>query len=259
MHPTAADVTREEDDETSSSLRRPMNLAPPTDRCDRRGDLVAGPPAFSRGTIGSEVTWTGGSLACSMVTYRVGSSGTATVVYVLGGLYGLGLILGIGLFGRDRLAIARDMIAASALALAGLIGLSYLAGPEFPDLLPEFVDNGTYPSFPSGRLALIVAALRVSQNYLTVPMRNVGRRIIVALSIAALILIYGTVTGVIGGLLLGVAASSTIRYVFGTGTGIPSSQRIEAGLREAGLDVRRCGVPASPARRREPRPRRPSG
>lgn len=163
--------------------------------------------------------------------------GVATITYAFGGLYGIGLLVGIGVFGGGRLAIARDMLLAAALALAGLIGLALLAGPEFPDFLPELVDTGGTPSFPVARLAMVLATVRVSHSYLTVPMRNVSRRMIVAMTFAAVVLSFGTVTGAVGGLLLGTAASSTVQFVLGSGRGIPSRERIEEGLREAGLDV----------------------
>jgi uncharacterized membrane protein YbhN (UPF0104 family) len=163
--------------------------------------------------------------------------GIATIVYAFGGLYGLGLLVGIGVFGGGRFAIARDMVLAAALALAGLIGLALLAGPEFPDFLPEFLDADGTPSFPVARLAVVMAMIRVSHSYLTVPMRNVGRRTVAAMAVAAVVLSVGTLTGALGGLLLGMAASSTVQFVLGSGKGIPSRERIEAGLREAGFDV----------------------
>ncbi|MFN3216385.1 MAG: YbhN family protein [Acidimicrobiales bacterium] len=165
--------------------------------------------------------------------------GIATIVYAFGGIYGLGLLIGIGVFGGGRLAIARDMVFAAALALAGLIGLALLAGPEFPDFLPEVLDTEGTPSFPVARLAVVMAMIRVSHSYLTVPMRNVGRRTVAAMAVAAVVLSVGTVTGALGGLLLGLAASSTVQFVLGSGKGIPSRDRIEEGLREAGLEVER--------------------
>ena len=55
-------------------------------------------------------------------------SGTATIVFITGGLYTLGLIIGIAVFGKGRGAIVRDMLVAAALAGAAIIGLAYLGG-----------------------------------------------------------------------------------------------------------------------------------
>ena len=94
-----------------------------------------------------------------------------------------------------------------------------------------------FPSFPVVRLAIAVAAIRVAGPYLAVPMRRVGHRLVVAMSLAALVLSYGTVSAVLGGLAMGVAASSAVHLIFGSGLGIPSRARIIAALEEMHLDV----------------------
>ncbi len=163
-------------------------------------------------------------------------SGVATIVFLLGGLYSGVLIAGIALFGNGRAAVARDMILAAALSFGFAVVGSYAAGPEFPDLLPEFRDIG-FPSFPVIRLAMAVAAIRVAGPYLSVPMRKVGHRLIVVMAISALVMSYGTLSAVIGGLALGSAAAAAVHLVFGSGLGIPSRARIVAALSEAQLDV----------------------
>ena len=164
-------------------------------------------------------------------------SGIATIAFIVGGLYVVGLMIGILTMGKGRSAVARDMLLAAALAFAAAIAASYAFGPEFPDMLPELAEREGFPSFPVVRLAVAVAAIRVAGPYLAVPMRRVGLRLVVAMSIAALVLSYGTLSAVIGGLALGVAASSAIHVVFGSGTGIPSRARIIAALEEMHLDV----------------------
>ncbi len=129
------------------------------------------------------------------------------------------------------------MLLAAALGFAAAIAASYLFGPEFPDMLPELAEREGFPSFPVVRLTVAVAAIRVAGPYLAVPMRRVGHRLVVAMSIAALVLSYGTVSAVIGGLAMGVAASSAIHLIFGSGLGIPSRARIIAALEEMHLDV----------------------
>ncbi len=164
-------------------------------------------------------------------------SGTATIVFVLGGLYSLALIVGIAVFGRGRGAIARDMVVGEVLVVAGLIVAAYLAGPEFPDFLPEIAERDGFPSFPVVRLAMTVAAIRVAGPYLSVPMRKVGLRLLLAMSLSAMVLTYGTVSSVLGGLALGIAAAAAIHLLFGSGSGIPSRARILAALHEVDLDV----------------------
>lgn len=164
-------------------------------------------------------------------------SGIATMVFVLGSVYSLALIVGIAFFGHGRGTIVRDMILAEVLVVVGIIVAAYLAGPEFPDILPELVEKDGFPSFPVARLGMMVAVVRVAGPYLSMPMRKVGRRLIIATSISAVALTYGTVSSVIGGLAVGAAAAATIQLVFGSGLGIPSRARIISALREADIDV----------------------
>jgi uncharacterized membrane protein YbhN (UPF0104 family) len=164
-------------------------------------------------------------------------SGVATIVYIAGGLYAATLIISIVLYGHGRGSIARDMVLASLLAFAGVIAASYLAGPEFPDVVPELLERHGFPSFPVVRLTGTVAALRVAGPYLSVPMRKVGVRVVIGMSLAAMVLSYGTVSAVLGGLALGVAASSAIHVLFGSGQGIPSRARITAALDEIDIEV----------------------
>ncbi len=164
-------------------------------------------------------------------------SGIATIAYVVGGLYCAGLIIGIAVFGNGRGAIARDIVLAEVLAVAGLVVASYVAGPEFPDFFPELMERDGFPSFPVTRLAMVVAAIRVVGPYLSVPMRKVGHRLVFAMSISALVLSYGTVSAVLGGLVIGASAAAVIHLVFGSGSGIPSRARITSALQEVGLDV----------------------
>ena len=164
-------------------------------------------------------------------------SGVATIAFIFGGLYVVGLMVGILVLGHGRSAVARDMLLAAALGFVAAVAAAYLFGPEFPDVLPEIAERDGFPSFPVVRLAVAVAAIRVAGPYLAVPMRRVGHRLVVAMSLAALVLSYGTVSAVIGGLAMGVAASSAIHLIFGSGLGIPGRARIIAALAEMHLAV----------------------
>lgn len=164
-------------------------------------------------------------------------NGIATVVFVLGSIYSVALIVGIAIFGHGRGAIVRDMILAEVLVVGGIIVTAYLAGPEFPDIFPEWLEKDGFPSFPVARLGMMVAVVRVAGPYLSMPMRKVGRRLIVATSVSAVVLTYGTVSSVIGGLMVGALAAATIQLIFGSGLGIPSRARIMSALHEADIDV----------------------
>lgn len=163
-------------------------------------------------------------------------SAVFTIIFILGGLYALGLIIAIWVFGEGRSAIARDMILAGVLAFGATTVAALLAGPEWPDILPELLERDGVASFPVSRVAFAVAVLRVASPYLSVPMRNVGRRLLLPMAASAIILGYGSISAVIGGYAIGVAAAATIHLIFGSGIGIPSKARIAGALSGIALD-----------------------
>jgi uncharacterized membrane protein YbhN (UPF0104 family) len=177
-------------------------------------------------------------------------SGIATIVFITGGLAALALIVGIAVWGRGRLALVRDMVAALGTTLVLALAASYLAGPEFPDLLPELLERDGFPSYPVVRLAAAVAVVRVAQPGLTAPVRRLGNQVIAAMALSAIVLSFGTLSATLGGLALGFAGAAIVHLVFGSGLGIPSLARIEAALREIRiepdqmryLDRRRAGA-----------------
>ncbi len=149
-------------------------------------------------------------------------SATLTIVFIVGGLYAIGLVLGILLFGKGRRAIARDMFLAPVLATVVATGMSQLAGSEWPDIIPELLERDGVPSYPVVRLSFAVAIITVANPYLSVPMRSVGRRMLWAMTIAALVMSYGSVTAIIGAVAHGSAAAAAIHLIFGSGVGDPA-------------------------------------
>ncbi|MGI9623956.1 MAG: lysylphosphatidylglycerol synthase domain-containing protein [Acidimicrobiales bacterium] len=163
-------------------------------------------------------------------------SALLTIVYILGGVYAFGLLVAIWVFGDGRGAVARDMGLAAALAAVASMLLALLAGPEWVDVLPELFERDGTPSYPVLRLALAVAVTRVASPYLSLPMRNVGRRLIFPMAIAAIILNYSTISGVVGAFMVGYGSAAAIHLIFGSGVGIPSKARIAAIFSELDLD-----------------------
>jgi uncharacterized membrane protein YbhN (UPF0104 family) len=155
--------------------------------------------------------------------------------FALGGLYSAGLLAAIAIFGRGRRAVARDMALAVALAFGFAMAFSAIADQGWPQLLPEVTDRAGTPSYPVFRLAVSFALLTVAGPYLTLPMRLVGRRLLMVMTVSAVVLSYGTISSVIGGIAIGVGAASTVRLIFGSGVGIPSRARINEALTDSGL------------------------
>ncbi|MGB5755920.1 MAG: lysylphosphatidylglycerol synthase domain-containing protein, partial [Acidimicrobiales bacterium] len=152
--------------------------------------------------------------------------------------YSAGLLVAIAVFGRRRGAVARDMALAVAVAVGLALALSVIAGQGWPQFLPEVSDRTDSPSYPVMRLAMSFALITVAGPYLTLSMRLVGRRLLMVMAVSAVVLSYGTVSSVVGGIAIGVGAASIIRLIFGSGVGIPSQARIIDALADCGLAAR---------------------
>ena len=164
-------------------------------------------------------------------------SGTFTIAYCLGGLYTLALILGVALFGRGRGLFVRDMVAAAVWVGVAASLLGWITGPEWPDVLPQWLEREGLPSYPVVELSLAVAVITVANPYLSVPMRHLGERLLGLMAIAAIVMRYGTLSGTIGAFALGVALAAAIHLLFGSAVGIPSKERIRAALASCGIEA----------------------
>lgn len=155
--------------------------------------------------------------------------------FALGGLYSIGLLVAIAIFGRERRAIARDMALAVALAFGFTLALSVIGDGAWPQLLPELTDRIGTPPYPVARLVMSFALISVAGPYLTLPIRLLGQRLLIMMAVSAVVLSYGTFSAVVGGIAIGIGAASIIRLTFGSGVGIPSQERIIAALADSGL------------------------
>lgn len=164
-------------------------------------------------------------------------SAPLTIIYIGGGIYAAVLLISILLFGRGRAAVARDMFLAGLLAGMTAIGSSFAAGSKWPDLIPELLERDGLLSFPVVRLAATTAVILVARPYMAVPMRRVGGRLLGGMVFASILLGYGAVSAVIGGLAVGVGAAAVVHLTFGSGVGIPSLARIRDALTTIGVDV----------------------
>jgi uncharacterized membrane protein YbhN (UPF0104 family) len=226
------DQVPETESERLPPVRNLVFAAPHDDpRARRPADIVVFCVSVLVVVLAGWAHWGGSDLDRRVVEFFAGGvpgfiSGLLTMAYILGGLYPLTLIVTIAIFGGGRGAVARDMVLAGALAGVAMIVASLVASSEWPDIIPELLERGGTPSFPVTRLALAVAAQRVSAPYLSVPMRRLGRRLVFPMALAAIVLGYGTVSAVIGGLAVGVGSAAAVQMVFGSGVGIPSKGRI---------------------------------
>ncbi len=163
-------------------------------------------------------------------------SAVCTIAYIVGGLYAITLIVSIWLFGEGRSAIARDMVLGAVFAGAIVVVAAWLAGSQWPDMIPELFNRDQAPSFPTARLAGTIAVARVASPYLAAPMRQLGRQMLIPMTISAVVLSYGTISSVFGAIAAGIGAAALVRLLFGTGEGIPSRARITSALATVGIE-----------------------
>ena len=130
---------------------------------------------------------------------------------------------------RSRWALVRDVFTAIIVTLTTVVVLGHWVSSEWPDLVPEIWADST-PPFPVVRVAVVVGVLLTVRPSLTAPLRRFDRWLIGTSVIAALVLGYGTLTTVIGGVGVGVGAAALVRFVFGTSVGLPTLDRIAAAL-----------------------------
>jgi uncharacterized protein (TIRG00374 family) len=159
----------------------------------------------------------------------------AQMIYVVGAVYALALLIGVGLFARGRLELLRDMVLAAALAIVITLVLTQWINNTWPELALFDLDQtrDTFPAFSITTLAAIQAA---AAPHFTAPMRKIGWAIILSAAAASVLGGITPVSADVGGILVARLAAAVIRYIFGTTAGLPSTNRIRAGL--ADLDVR---------------------
>jgi glycosyltransferase 2 family protein len=158
----------------------------------------------------------------------------ASVAFSAAGVWLIVVVLAIVL--SRRRALLRDVALAwlATGALAVLCG--WLMFRELPVVIPE-LSGSTTPRFPVVRLALAVAALHVTRPSFAVPVRSVNRWVVAALAVATMVLDYGSVSAVAGGIALGFAGSALVRTMLGTSEGVPTLSRVRAALDDLGVPV----------------------
>jgi uncharacterized protein (TIRG00374 family) len=156
------------------------------------------------------------------------------MIFVVGALYALALLVGVGLFARGRLELLRDMVLAAVLAVVVVLVLTQWIDSRWPEI-PMFDLNETRDTFPAFSITTLTAIQAAAAPQFTAPMRKIGWTIILSAAVASALGGVTPVSADVGGILVGLFAAAAIRYAFGTTAGLPSTNRIRAGL--ADLDV----------------------
>jgi uncharacterized membrane protein YbhN (UPF0104 family) len=147
------------------------------------------------------------------------------------------LVLVVAAFVRQRSALARDVILASALALVVALVVARLVEGAWPDLWRSLTSTTPPPSFPSARVAIASAVILTASPHLSQPMRRIGRWAL-ALGGASIALVgAATPTGALASVLVAAAAAAVVHLVFGSCGGRPGLTEVRTALEELGVHV----------------------
>jgi uncharacterized protein (TIRG00374 family) len=156
--------------------------------------------------------------------------------YGVGVLYSIGLLIGVGLFAKGRLNVLRDMLLAALLAVAIVLVLTQLIDGRWPEF--AFFDlNQTRDTFPAFFVTTATAIQAAASPWLTAPMRKMGWTFVLAAGAASVLGTVTTFSDALGGLLVGLFAAAITRYAFGTSAGLPSTNRVQDGLADLGIEM----------------------
>ncbi len=156
--------------------------------------------------------------------------------YAVGVVYGVGLLIGVGIFAKGRLNVLRDMVLAALFAVVISLVLTWLINDRWPEFA-FFNLNETRRTFPAFFVATAAATQAAASPWLTAPMRKLGWTFILAATGASVLGAVTTVSASLGALLVGLFAAAITRYVFGTSAGLPSTNRMRAGLADLGVEM----------------------
>jgi uncharacterized membrane protein YbhN (UPF0104 family) len=143
---------------------------------------------------------------------------------------------------RRRLALARDLLVAVAVAAAVWLVLGRLVEGSWPAVWDGLRSAGPPPWYPSPRLAMPAAVVMTASPHLTRPMRRLGRWTVGLAAVGAIALGLASPMGAVAGVLVAVVASAGAHLVFGSSAGRPSLADVESSLAELGVPVRTLGV-----------------
>ena len=151
-------------------------------------------------------------------------------------------LLGASLL-RRRFRTARDIVVAALTSLVAAALTATAIGDQRG--IAAAIGASAPPSQLSPiRLAVAGAAILVAAPQLSRPFRRLGRWLVSAAALSALLLGVTTPSGAILGLLVAAGAAAATRLVFGSADGRPSLGDVRRSLRQLGIDTDE-GAPAS--------------
>jgi glycosyltransferase 2 family protein len=152
------------------------------------------------------------------------------------------LVLVVAALVRRRLAVARDVFLAVAVATLVWLVIGRLVEGSWPAVLDALDAAEPPPWYPSPRIALAGAVVLTSAPHLALPIRRLGRRLLFLDALALIALGATTVLGAFAGYLIAVIGASVVHLIFGSSGGRPSLSFVADSLDELGIPVRSLGA-----------------
>ena len=132
-----------------------------------------------------------------------------------------------------RPGLVRDQFLAAGIAL----GLSALVSGDVEATLHSVLDSDGAVDYPGVRLALVVALLSTSAPHLALPIRRVGRWLLVLCALGGIAIGVALPTGVMAGVAIGWVSAALVHLVFGSPGGVPTLAQVGAALSELGIEA----------------------
>ncbi len=159
------------------------------------------------------------------------------VSYALVALWPLLLLLLAGLT-RGRRGVVLDALVAAAVALVLAIVVGRLAGTDRSVSLGAVASTGPPQVYVAARLALATAVVVACSPHLAVPLRRIGRVVLLLGAISGVALGIAFPIGAAGGFAVGVVAGAVAHLLLGSPGGHPPPEQVAQTLAELGVHAR---------------------
>ena len=138
--------------------------------------------------------------------------------------------------------MVRDLVLAGVVAVAlSLVVVRAVHGEWLG--LGDIVHSASPPAwYPSPLLAVAAAVVLTASPHLALPVRRLGRWLVVLAALSVTVLGATTPLGAIAGLLIAAVSAAAVHLVFGSSAGRPSLDLVRSALVELGVPVASVGV-----------------
>ena len=138
---------------------------------------------------------------------------------------------------RGRLALARDLVLATLIALVGAAAAAAIVMDDGTSVVDVLIDVDGPPVFPPGLLVAAIAVMSTASPHVSRPFRSLGQWLITFQLIGAVLLGAALPSSAAAALGMGLLAAAIVHLVVGSPGGHPTVSRIRLALADLGIDV----------------------